>query len=365
MPQRQTVVENDFIRNINLQIGYFAFSIIIIAFFIVFTMLGFAGRSFYVNDISSESLPNRINYQEFQKSQRRNIKMPNHEDMITDDLYYLGKVNYNGYEGVRGYMYAHSGNKTELLNNNNNNTFPNNHHNLKKTLEQNIQCTGPISEGTRWKISENYFIDTTNNNGLTNEFIIETFSNSINTWKENLNFDFINENIIGSVDGIDIDSPDGKNEVIFTNFQEENVLAITILWGIFDGPVSGRFIFEWDMIFNDNFPWCDVQNSQTSNCVDFQSIATHEIGHVAGLRDIFDNFCSDVTMFFSSSFGEIKKRTLTQSDILGLQILYQEVIIEDDDDGFNISPVAQISISTKLIQNSIFIVLMFLLFIIL
>ena len=56
--------------------------------------------------------------------------------------------------------------------------------------------------------------------------------------------------------------------------------------------------------------------------MDLQNIATHELGHSAGLNDIYSSTCSEVTMYGYSSYGETKKRTLEQPDITGLQKIY-------------------------------------------
>jgi predicted Zn-dependent protease len=56
--------------------------------------------------------------------------------------------------------------------------------------------------------------------------------------------------------------------------------------------------------------------------MDLRNIATHELGHAVGLADLYENACSEETMYGYSSEGETKKRDLNDGDITGLQQLY-------------------------------------------
>ena len=80
-------------------------------------------------------------------------------------------------------------------------------------------------------------------------------------------------------------------------------------------------MFDIDWIWGDADPNNDgiVDNP---NVMDLQNIATHEFGHGIGLDDVYNSECSEVTMYGYSDYGEIKKRTLEQPDVTGLQKLY-------------------------------------------
>jgi hypothetical protein len=118
----------------------------------------------------------------------------------------------------------------------------------------------------------------------------------------------------------DSDTPDGRNELSFGNYPDDQVIAVTVVWGYFSGPPSIRQILEFDILFNTDFSWGDA--TKDGSLMDLQNIATHEIGHGFGLDDLYDLVCSEETMYGYSYNGETSKRDLANGDITGLQELY-------------------------------------------
>ncbi len=118
----------------------------------------------------------------------------------------------------------------------------------------------------------------------------------------------------------DSDIPDGRNEFVLGDYPSPGVIAVTIAWGYFSGPPPYREILEFDVLFDTDFVWGNAKSD--SSVMDWQNIATHEIGHGLGLGDIYNSACSEVTMYGYSTEGETKKRTLEPADINGLQELY-------------------------------------------
>ena len=55
---------------------------------------------------------------------------------------------------------------------------------------------------------------------------------------------------------------------------------------------------------------------------DVRNIATHEVGHVCGLADLYTARSSEQTMYGYGGIGEVKKDSLASGDIAGLQKLY-------------------------------------------
>ena len=68
-----------------------------------------------------------------------------------------------------------------------------------------------------------------------------------------------------------------------------------------------------------DFDWSD---SGEAGKMDFENIATHELGHSVGLDDLYNSGCSAETMYGYASEGETNKRTLELGDITGVSELY-------------------------------------------
>ncbi len=118
---------------------------------------------------------------------------------------------------------------------------------------------------------------------------------------------------------VDDTSPDNVNEVYFAPITDANTIAVTTVWGIFGGPPSGRDLIEWDQVYNTNFAWSSTGEASK---MDFENIATHELGHSVGLADLYTSACAEETMYGYATEGEIKKHDLNTGDIKGVSTLY-------------------------------------------
>jgi len=184
------------------------------------------------------------------------------------------------------------------------------------------KCFDTFGRGVYWKVTEGYVVDPTNIDGMSDSFVTDTTATSFETWDSEVDFDvFGDEDINSTVDGADTESPDGKNEVMFGSIDSPGAIAVAIVWGIFSGPPSQRKIVEYDVVFDDvDYDWGDADDN--SSLMDYQAIATHEFGHSAGLDDLYDDECSEETMFGFGSEGETFQRTLNAGDITGINELY-------------------------------------------
>ncbi len=182
-------------------------------------------------------------------------------------------------------------------------------------------CYGFLSKGAKWKTIESYIVNPSNIRGLDEAFVISNLAIDIDKWEEVVEVDILGAGSLTSeILVADTVSPDNKNEVYFADVDYEGAIAITIVWGIFGGPLPFRELVEWDMIFDDvDFDW---SSAGEAGKMDFESIATHELGHSVGLDDLYKDECSEQTMYGYASNGEIKKRTLEDGDIAGVRKLY-------------------------------------------
>ena len=139
-------------------------------------------------------------------------------------------------------------------------------------------------------------------------------------WDNNTNLELFADYTVDYSADWDSSAPDGQNEMSFGAYSDSQVIAVTVIWGSFSGPVGSREIKEYDILFNTKYVWGDA--GANPSVMDLQNIATHEIGHGIGLGDLYSPGATAETMYGYSTEGETKKRDLYTGDIQGLQSLY-------------------------------------------
>lgn len=187
-------------------------------------------------------------------------------------------------------------------------------------------CFSFLANGAKWKTVESYLVNPNNTAGLDTQFVKDNIALDISKWEDaadgSVDGSFVNilgNEVAGVVDGADTASPDNKNEVLFADVSSPGAIAVTIVWGIFSGPPFARELVEWDQVYDDvDFNW---SSTGEAGKMDFENIATHEIGHSTGMGHPPDE-CTDETMFRFASSGETKKRDLNAGDIAGIDKLY-------------------------------------------
>ena len=170
--------------------------------------------------------------------------------------------------------------------------------------------------GVKWKSQPvSYQINPSNPHGLSEEFVTSTLSTSAETWDAETSSELFNNAYTvdySAAYGVQ----DFKNSIVFGDYSDTNAIAVTSIWF----TRRGKQLVEFDMIFNTKFNWGDA--SLNPNLMDLQNIAVHELGHAAGLDDIYSTSCNSVTMYGYSGNGDLEKRTVEQPDITGLQQMY-------------------------------------------
>ncbi|MBN1157347.1 matrixin family metalloprotease [Candidatus Woesearchaeota archaeon] len=171
--------------------------------------------------------------------------------------------------------------------------------------------------GAKWDTVEPYMVKADNSAGLDPAVVKQALAHAVGEWNSHAGRIVLGSEVSGNVDRIDTARPDGKNEVIFGNVKSRGAIAITITWAT---SFSGGQIIEWDQLYDQNdFGW---SFSGDAGKMDFLNIATHELGHSAGMDDIYAEECSLETMYGYADYSETNKRTLAQGDTTGIGILY-------------------------------------------
>lgn len=253
----------------------------------------------------------------------KTVGIPPHAVKVKEGVYALGKAKDVNGKVVEGFMIIHP--KKE-------NAKPDNNPGKGKKGDNgggDSKCFAHIAKGARWKVTEPYVVDHTNGDGLSEAFVTNTLSTSLETWDSQVGFDIFGDGTVSTDNVIaDTTTPDGKNEWHFGNIAEQGTVAITILWGIFGGPPPTRYLAEWDIVFDDaDYSWGNAgSTSETelgdTSVMDLQNVVAHEGGHALGLDHPSDG-CLDETMYRFTQLGETKRRTLNAGDIAGISGLYK------------------------------------------
>ena len=190
----------------------------------------------------------------------------------------------------------------------------------KKQGSKDGHCFTLLGKGAKWKSTEPYIIDPTNARGLDETVVRTLMATSLAAWDTPVAFDiFGSEDTAATVDGIDLVQPDGKNEVLFGDWDTEGVIAVAVVWGVFSGPTSRQKLVEWDILFDHaDFDW---STDGSPDRMDFQNVAAHEAGHAAGMGHPADA-CIEETMYGFIDYGEMQKRDLNGGDTRGVTKLY-------------------------------------------
>lgn len=191
-------------------------------------------------------------------------------------------------------------------------------------------CYTYLAKGAKWKTVEPWVTNTTNTRGLNGTNVFNLLSGGVSKWEDATDGNVTNGTGVDVLGAgattsatlvADTQSPDNQNEAYFADISDPGVIAVTIIWGIFGGPTFARELVEWDQVYDDvSYDW-SAESSGVADKMDFDNIATHELGHSVGMGDLY-NSCVNETMYGFSATAETKKRDLNTGDITGANALY-------------------------------------------
>jgi len=189
-------------------------------------------------------------------------------------------------------------------------------------------CYSPLAKGARWKNTESWLFNA-DGSGIGQAEAYTIMEDATAQWNDatdgkldgNVSFEVFGSGSSSAATlTMDETAPDGSNEAYFASIADPGVIGVTLVWGVFGGPPNGRYLSEWDQVYdNVDFTWA---TDGSSNDMDFASIATHELGHSLGLADIYDSTCALVTMYGYGSEGDTYARDLESGDLNGAAALY-------------------------------------------
>jgi len=175
-----------------------------------------------------------------------------------------------------------------------------------------------IAGGIKWFNTISYSISTVGMpDYLSTDWVKSTLEASSETWDNAVEKEFFGAELFSppSLTDEPLISGDGKNTVGWGSL-DPRIIAVTTIWY---NPATKQIV-EFDIIFNTYYQWGNAD--ENPSVMDLQNIATHEFGH-NGLADLTSPKDAELTMYYASTFGETKKRTLGAGDILGIKALYE------------------------------------------
>ena len=218
---------------------------------------------------------------------------------VADDVYYLGKRHVDGRD-VEGFAFVHRAGASAG----------------KGKPGGGGTCFAYLASGAKWKGVESWVVD---DSGAPVSGMAARLAADVATWESAAGADVFGSGSTDTSYDAVTSSVDGRNGAEFAPIADAGVIAVTYTWGSFGGPPKSRELVEWDMIFDsDSFSWA-TDGSPTA--MDFDDIATHELGHAMGLGHPAST-CTEETMYAYASLGETKKRDLNAGDIAGINGLY-------------------------------------------
>ena len=274
-----------------------------------------AGNAVMVNipqrtlDVTPDGTPVNVFEQDVQNevcvADPAQFTIPPHAIEVQQDVFNLGTAVVDG-KNVEGYVFVHHREFAKPPGAGNN--------------KQSETCFVFLAKGAKWKTVEPWLGNPANTEGLNGAFVTDNLATDIQKWENHANVDILGAGTSTAAMLIaDTAAPDGLNEVYFSDISDPGAIAVTIVWGVFSGPPAQRELVEWDMVYDQiDFDWSGNGEAGT---MDFENIATHEIGHAAGMSHPPDT-CTEETMYRFADFGETKKRDLNAGDITGIQQLY-------------------------------------------
>jgi len=246
--------------------------------------------------------------------ERATFQIPSDAVEITPGIYSLGTIESNGVilEGIMSYHHR-----------NGHNGGPGGGDDPIGDPTDSSSCYSYVfGKPLQWASQENWVVNPENNDGLSDQQVLETLEDGFSSWDEAAGTTILGSGSITSDTLVaDTQTTDGINEIYFADISEPGVIAVTITWGVANGPPFARGLVEMDQVYDDvSFDFAIDGNPSK---MDLGSVGTHEIGHGLGMgHTSLDDLCSKQTMYPYTTNGSTDERSLEAGDIAGIQNVY-------------------------------------------
>jgi hypothetical protein len=188
-------------------------------------------------------------------------------------------------------------------------------------------CYGYLPGGAKWKNVEPWVIDPLNTGELGPDFVLLNMTKDIAKWEDaadgtvgdSKGVNILGDGALSAASIIPSSAANDRNEVTFAHVDTQGAIAVTYVWGIFSGPTVKRQLVEWDQVYNTDYAWSATGEAGK---MDFENIATHELGHAVGMADLYTSGCAEETMYGYADYAQTNKQDLNGGDILGINLLY-------------------------------------------
>lgn len=186
--------------------------------------------------------------------------------------------------------------------------------------------------GPKWDVPEDGLSYAINPTGAPEGCVVEV-SSAFESWDDVTDTELFGDYVVDFAVSPSVDEPDYVISVSWQKLSRQywRVVAVCIIWYIDTDdsgtPTEGDITVDCDIVFNADKNWGIDPDDEgpeklPKRTFDVQNTATHEAGHVVGLDDLYEDQYSELTMYGYISYGETKKISLEEGDMLGCQALY-------------------------------------------